>query len=318
MKSLGIFNIFSLILLTLLLLVLPFLTSFDQNFKSAQSMDTFFKNSRVYDNVSTIIKLEVQSKYPEVIKNNVIITSLLNKLVDAVVTPTIVSEVAKPTLKVALFVANSDTSIVNNKVVLATSSYKQQAVAAFNDLGLPQIVNANVDLLINSIPQSITLVDLTKNPNSPLGYLIKLHSLYLQNQFVLGMLWWILAVIVLGIILYNIVEVKKIFTVFWIGSFLSASIIFLLYWLLPTLLSSFLPQATTDVAYAQNTLVIDVITYIVKGVSNTAILYGVFAVFMFAIWKFVDFDKAQDNTDNILKKINIPVFSIKVRKKKIA
>ena len=279
------------------------------------SMQTFLQNARVYDNVSTIVKLEIQSYYPGIIKNNVILSSLANKLVDTVVTPDLIANVAGPALRLSVRFAQAPTAIINNKVVIATAIYKQQAVQVLRDFGLPKFIVVNAQLIIDNVPARITLVDLQKHPNSIFGMIIKIRTFLQYNTAALQISWMVLIALVIIIFLDTIHRIKDFFAALWWAFGISGILIVGLYFIRYWIMGMFLPTTEDALVMAQNTLVTDAVSYILREVRNIGVIYIAVAAMSFLLWRFFNFVKLQITINKMLHKlhIHVPTVTVKIR-----
>lgn len=313
LSTFGIFNIILVVVLSLTLLSYTFFKVINQNFQDVPSMLSFFSKAHVYDNLSSLIKLQVQSNYPKPIRNNVLLYGLANQVVNTVVTPNLIAQVAKPALQVSVAFAKAPTSIVSNKVVVATAPYKKQAVTALQNFGLPKFFVVNAQLLLDSVPKQLVLVDLQKRPNSVLGLIIKARTLLRNNQMALGISWSILFGVVAVIVVYNLAHLKNMLKALFIGYSAAGVVIVALYFLLPWILGIVMSDTSTDILIVQNQLVSDAVMYLVLQMRNMALYYLAVGGVSFIIWRFVPLEKVQAKLDKVLHKLHFPKVSVKIK-----
>lgn len=291
---------------------LSIFTTINKNLKDVPSTMNFMENAGVYNNLSTIAKLQIQSYYPEQIQNNILVLGLANKLVETVVTPGLVEKAALPAVKASFAFAKAPTDIVNDKVVVETGLYKQQALDAIAGLGLPNLLVINANLLINSIPPQINLVDLQKRPNNALGMVVKVKELFAQNRQNLQTAWIVMWVSLILLIVNGMRHLKHLIKTLWMGIGIVSIMLILIYYLRPYILSVWLPSSVDAIGDAQNQLISDAVAYFLWQVRSIAFYYLGISVICFFLWKFVNWDKTQNNTDRFLRKIHIPTISVKV------
>ena len=258
MNKFGIVNIFLVFFLTVSLICISLFSVINKNFKDAPSILSFFENANVYGNVSNIVRLEIESMYPGPIKRNIILAGFADKLLDIVITPATVKKVAKPAVGLAVKFAQSPTSIIDNKVVVATAKYKEQAIIALTDFGLPKLLLINARFLVDSIPANLTIVNLEKRPNSVLGLIIKARTALQYSRTITNISWVVFWVSLLLIFANNIYRVRDMVKVLWVGLGTAGGVIVLFYLFLNSILSMVLPITSDAITIAQNTLVIDV------------------------------------------------------------
>lgn len=278
-------------------------------------MLAFFQNAKIYDNASTLIRLEVQNSYPPIIKKNLLLSGFANKLVDLVVTPELVANVAAPALRLSVGFAKAPTSIIDNKVVIATAKYKQQAVQVLTDFGLPKFVVVNAKLIIDAVPVHLTLVNLEKRPNSILGLIIKARTFLAYNHMVRDISVMLIIATLVILLLHTIDKIKNFFVALsW--SFGSIGLLIVgVYVIRMWLMGMFLPTTQDAVTIAQNALVIDAVSYLLQEVRNIGLIFLGTGVISMVCWKFLNFDKLQIKINRLLHKlhIHVPTVTIKVK-----
>lgn len=276
-------------------------------------MLSFLNNAKAYNNLTTIIRIEIKNFIPKPLRNNILLAGLANNVIDGIITPGLVAQAAKPALELSVGFAKSPTAIINDKVVVATAKYKQQAISVLEGFGLPQFVIVNAQLLIDSVPNQLVLVDLKKHPNNVLGIIIKLRTLLEYNRTAMNVSWFVFTAALVTIILYNLHQVRHIFAVlFWALGVAGISIV-LVNVFAPGIMTMLMPSAADALTVAQNALVSDAVSYLLTQMRSTAFLYIAIAVASFLIWKFIGFQKTQINVDRAMHKLHIPHVTVKIK-----
>lgn len=311
MRYFGIVDGFLILVFTVSLILLSFFSTIHSDFKDVPSMLSFLKNGRVYDNLSDVARIQIQNSYPDSITKNILLTGIANKIVETVVTPRLVEIAAKPAVTASVQFARSPAEIIDEKVVVPTAQYKTQVNSTLSDFGLPNILTTQLTRLVNSLPTQITLVDLEKHPNSVLAMLIKARALFDQNEVALSVTWTILVITAILIFVLHLHDVKKLIQLMWIGFGISSVVIFTFFFVIPWLLQMNLQHTGSALETAQNTLVMDAVTYFMVQIRVYGIVYLVTFVVSLVIYKFVKFDKFQMKWNRILKKLHIPTISVK-------
>jgi len=315
MKSFGYFSLFLTVILSCSLLIFSISHVVHKNFKDTNSMLVFFQNAKIYDNVSTIVRLEIQGVYPPIISRNILLSGLANKVVEAFVTPNTIATVAGPALRLSVKFAQSPTSIIDDKVVIATAIYKQQAVQVLNDFGLPKFVVLNAKLIIDAVPAQFTLVNLEKRPNSILGLIIKARTVLTYNHVIRDVSFLMILGILLILFLHTIDKIKNFFcALMWSFGSIGLMILFV-YFLRMWLIGLFLPMTQDVLTITQNILVTDALSYLLAQVRNIGIIYVCIGFISVLSWRFLNFEKLQIKINTLLHKfhIHIPSVSIKVK-----
>lgn len=76
-----------------------------------------------------------------------------------------------------------------------------------------------------------------------------------------------------------------------------------------------LPNTQDVLTVAQNTLVVDAVSYILTEIRNIAIVYVGIAIISFIIWRYINFIKLQVQINKILRKfhIHVPTVTVKIK-----
>ena len=187
--------------LALALLSIGYLSVVQNTFASAGSLQTFLRDAKAFNYTADIVQAEISDRLPQKIKDNVIEQALIAKFMDFVITPENVERLADPGIKILYKTANTPTSIINNKVVIDTTTYKAQASSYIASLKLPDAITQPGQDLVGSVPTQLTLVDITKHPNSPLALLIRMRNGLRTVHTILIVSWWVTVISLLVLVL---------------------------------------------------------------------------------------------------------------------
>ena len=313
MKAIGSFNFILIIITFLVLIFLSFFSVINRNFKTSDSMLAFLKEANVYSNISSIIKLDIQGSYPAVIKNNIVVNGLADKLLEAVVTPSLVERFAAPAVKLSVKFANSPTSIIDKKVVVATAKYKKQALQAIADFGLPKFVVVNAGLLVDSVPPYLTIVNNEKHPNNIFALIIKMRTILAYNKTALQVSWVAIIALILILVVHNLTSIKRLLLVLGITFGIAGSLIIILNLMLPTIMSMLIPSSLDPAITAQNKLITDAVATLVGQILRCSFIYVILAVISCLIWKFVNLARFQTRVDKTFRHIHVPAITVKIK-----
>lgn len=313
MKNFGLLNSFLIFITVLVLILLSFFCVINKNFKTTDSMLAFLKQANVYLNITTIVKLDIQANYPPAIKNNIIINGLADRLLDSIVTPTLVERFAKPAVRLSVRFAGAPTSIIDNKVVIATAKYKTQAEDALKDFGLPKFVVVNAGLLIDSVPTHLTIINNEKHPNNIFSLIIKMRTLLEYNKTALQISWIAAIALVLIVLVHNLSSIKRMLLILGVTFGIAGLLIVLFDLALPGLMSLFISQSLDPAVSAQNKLISDVISTLVRQIRNTGVVYVIISIVLLAIWKFIDLTRVQKRADKMFRRLHVPEISVKIK-----
>lgn len=312
MKSFGWLNIFFVILTIFSIAGVAFFGTIHKNFKDTASALNFFEKANVYVNVATIVQLQIEDRYPPLFKKNAILNSIADKAVTAIVSPSLVERLATPALKLSVKFAQAPTSIVNDKVVVATAKYKAQVKEAIANLGLPGLLTTNINYIIDFAPAQITLVDVQKHPNSPLVWIIKIRTLLQYNKIAMNISWAVLFLSLIVLFIHNLSNVKRLFLALWIAFIIGGLVLVFKSYAIPPFINLFLPQ-TDALAIAQNNLVLNAVAYLLSSVRVFGFIFSALGIILFVAWKFCDFSHFQKTIDERLKKVHMPEVEVKVK-----
>lgn len=310
MNSNKIVNLTSIILGSLALIIIGTLGVLSSNFENAATKNQFFKNSNTYYYVSEIIKSHVRSKYPDSLRNNPINLAISESVLNYIITPSTVETIAVPVLQRRDKVKDRPTDIVNDDLVLNTQKYKKQVTQSISSFNLPEPVTTSVTNVINSAPNSITLVDTSKNPNSILVAITRFRIFIDNSKMLTQAAWFVLAASIIVLLLFNLRTMKALFnSLSWIFG-VSGILLLLASFLTPSAFNSFGPQSTNQISGGlQDSLFQNIVTYLCDLIRNISYWYLAITAVVFLISRFVPFSPAE-------AWINQHIFAVKPKKKK--
>lgn len=274
-------NKFLLILLTVLLVLCTYATVLRDNFLTGAKAFVFLKEAKVFVTTAEIVKSEINAKLPDSIKNNYIKQAIVSKLLDIIITPENVAKVAEPGINAAYKLAKAPTDIENNKVVLDTTQYKQQASEYIPGLQLPKVITDAANDLVNAVPNDLTIVDLEKRPNSILATFIRIRDLMRTINDVTNVLWVLTIINLIALVLVNIKSIGRLLHSFGWSFGVAGSIVVVGSYIFPPIATAVVPQSTDPIiGNAMNTMVSNIIyQYFVltRGYGWLLVLIAVFA-----------------------------------------
>lgn len=181
----------AILLLSISFLLLPYLTVAKSLITNAQNTINLLEKAKTFEYTAEIAKSEIQNRLPEKVKQNLIEQSIINKIMDAIITPQLIQNISEPAIKLAVKQLQEDPklSLENQKIELDVAPYKQNLSNYVSSLGLPDGIKESANNFSQSLPDKLAIVDVEKNPNSPLLLLIKLRSLYNNILLANNILW---------------------------------------------------------------------------------------------------------------------------------
>lgn len=266
-----------LTLLSILLVATSFVVILRDNFISSSKAYLFLKESQVFENVAELAKDTVRSNLPEKVKNNFIEKALVEKIMEIVITPENISRIAEPGIKGLYQLSSKAASIADKNISFNTTAIKNQAQQYIPALGLPKAFVEASDDFVKSVPDEITILDVKKNPNSPLALFVKLRNAYRALNTIVNILWVVLVINILAIVLINLKALARMLKSFaWaFGSAGVASLI--LSYLSPQIASLFIGSGSNSTDQAVANLANGLIQQYFKLMSSYGWLYIVIA-----------------------------------------
>lgn len=238
----------AILLLSVSLLLLPYLTVAKSLITNAQNTISLLEKAKTFEYTAEIAKSEIQNRLPEKVKQNLIEQSIINKIIDAIITPKLIQNISEPAIKLAVKQLQEDPklSVENQKIELDVAPYKQNLSNYVSSLGLPDGIKESANNFSQSLPDKLAIVDVEKNPNSPLLLLIKLRSLYNNILLANNILWIALLISALSLValLYkNVLRLSRL-----VGrSLMTVGVLVIAFsYITPPALSLFVPNNLTE------------------------------------------------------------------------
>lgn len=241
-----------LVILTTTLVLVSFATVLRDNFTTGAKSYLFLKESRAFDNIAQIAKNDISNNLPDNIKNNFIKRAIITKIMDIIITPENVSKVAEPAIIKLYKLSGEATKIADKQIVFDTTVFKSQAKDYLPAVGLPQGLADTTSDFVNSIPNTITILDVENNPNSPLAILVKLQSAFRAISTVTSALWLAVVVSILAALLLNVKNLRRLLKTYYLAFGISAGLVLGLSYGGPAITASLLPATTPTNALVNN------------------------------------------------------------------
>jgi hypothetical protein len=269
----------SKILVTCQVIVIILLTYFlvlNGYVTSKARLDTFLVGAKTYSYTAEIVKSEIENHLPSSIKNNIVKNTIVTDVLDNLVTPKLIQKVSSGPLTRIIKNINSGTkaSISGNKVVLNTSSYKTQISQVIAGWSLPPTLNNLANQAISSIPSQVTVVDLSKNPNSVVGQLVKTRDYLRKIGDIIVILAIILIALIVGLFVENRSKIRQaVIGIGWVLG-ISGILIIVLSYLGPLVLNSALYVSNpTTMNGLYNNMVINLGSYYLSVPGPLGIIF---------------------------------------------
>ncbi len=241
-----------LFILTITLVLVSFAFVIRNNFTTGAKSYFFLKESHAFDNIAQIAKNELNDNLPDNIKNNFIKRAIVAKITDTIVTPENVAKVAEPAIIKMYNLSGEDTKLVDKKIVFNTYAFKSQAEQYLPAVGLPQGLADTTSQFIKSVPDTIRILDIAENPNSPLALIVKLQSIFKIISTITNALLWVIIIGMLSVFLLNIKNFARLLKTYCFAFGISGAIVLAISYGGPMISSSLLTESDPANALANN------------------------------------------------------------------
>lgn len=233
---------------TLALILLPYFNIFKTTFTSSENTMDFFRNASTFNYTSQIIKSEIQARLPEKVQQNLLERSIINRLVDLIVTPQLIENIAEPLIKFQINRLQSKQvfTLSSNNVEFNLQPYKQNLTNYIDSYNLAEGIETTITDFVNSVPNTITVVNGQDNPDSVVLKLVKLREGYHNLLLINTVLWTVVFVGAVLLIVLNYNDLRRLFRIFAKLFTTSAVVVLLLSYILPPLLANLIPTNLSE------------------------------------------------------------------------
>jgi hypothetical protein len=292
-----------LVLLSILLVITSFVVILRDNFISSSKAYLFLKESQAFENLAELTKDSIRSNLPDKVKNNFIEKALIEKIMEIVVTPQNIAKIAEPAIVGLYKVTTKAADLADKNISYDTKTIKNQARQYIPSLGLPKSFVDASNEFVNAVPDEITVLDVQKNPNSPLAIFVKLRNAYRTINTVANILWIVLVINIVALIAINIKNIARMLKSFaWgFGSAGVASLI--ISYLAPQLTSLFMGSGSNATDQAISNLVNGLVQHYFKLMSSYGWLYIVISAIATAGYLITNSKRGQSVLHDGPKKI---------------
>jgi|GEM_PF-1488052 len=294
-----------LALLVVVLILASLLTVFRNNFSTGTKAYLFLKESQAIENITELTKVELRNNMPESIKSNFIKNALVNKVVDIVVTPENVSKIAETGLVNLYKLSDKAADIATKKIEFDTTTFKSQAEQYVPSLGLSESLTATTLDFVKSVPDNVIIVNVEKQPNSPLATFLKIRNAYKGINMTTNILWLVVLLSLIGVIIINRKSLSKVLhSIYWSFGIAGAFVLIASY-IVPPIANSFLPSTgNASESTAIGNLVDGIINNYFGLVRGFAWLYIIVAAIALLINFLIGSDKVKETYKSVSESIS--------------
>ena len=293
-----------LVILTIALILSSILTVFRNNFATGAKAYLFLKESAAIENITELTKIELRSNLPESIKSNFLKTALVNKVIDIVVTPENVSKIAEPGLVNLYKLSNKAADLATKKIEFDTTTFKSEAEQYLPKLGLSESLTTTTLDFIKSVPNNVIIVNVEKQPNSPIAIFLKIRNAYKGIDTATNTLWIIALLSLIGVILINRKSLSRILSSIYWSLGIAGVFVLIATYIVPPIANSFLPTTgNASESAAIGNLVDGIINNYFGLVRGFAYLYIIVAALALLVHFLINSDKVKETYNSVSKSI---------------
>jgi hypothetical protein len=284
-----------IIIFSISLILGSLLAVFKNNFSNGAKTYLFLKEANAYENISELAKVEINNNLPDSIKSNFIKKALIEKVIDTIITPENVSKIAEPGLVNLYKLSDKAASLASKKIEFDTVDIKKQAEQYLPKLGLSTSFTDTTLDFVKSVPDTVTIINVEKNPNSPLAIFLKIRAAHKAVNQATDIVWLIALLSLIGIIIINIKNISRLLSSIYWPLGVSGALILAITYILPPIALSFMPSvANADETSAINNLVSGLINNYLKLVRGYGWIYLLIALIALIVHWLINSTKAKE------------------------
>lgn len=261
----------------------------------------FLKESQAFAVVADMTKAEIEGRLPDDLQSNFIRSAVASRVLDFIVTPESVAKLAEPGLRVAYRLAKLPTNVHNDKIVLDTVQYKEQAREFVPTLQLPTTIANTANRLVDATPDQLTIISLEKKSGSILAVFIKVRDTIRTINTTAVVLLILVIINILALIIINTKNIKRLLLpVAYLFGTVGLIVIVGSYAFTP-IISVLLPLGADSSAESLNTLATNIIQHFFFLTRGHGWIFILLAISIFSIHWLVNRQDSQLPLINKLK-----------------
>ncbi len=301
-----------LVIVTIVLILASYLTVFRNNFANGTKAYLFLKQSQAIENITELTKVEIRSNLPESIKGNFIKNALVNKIIDVVITPENVAKVAEPGIINLYKLSGKAADLATKKIEFDTTAFKAQTEQYLPKLGLSEsVTNTTLDF-VKSVPDNVVIVNVEKQPNSPIAIFMKIRNAYRAINTTTNVLWVLALLGAIGIIIINRKSLSKILSSIYWSLGIAGIFVLISSYIVPPIANSFLPASGNQ---AESSAISNLVNGLLENyfvlVRGFGWLFIIIAALSLLIHFLINSDKVKEAYKDVSKSISSKVKSKK-------
>jgi len=282
---------FLIVIETISIFILVYTLLIKSMFASIDTLNTNLANANVYSHLSTMIKEVVIAHIPNT-QHDAITNAIAISVINAVVTPELIQQLGKPTLKVAVNWIAKPATISNNKIVIDTTQYKQQLKQVAQEKDLPQFLAPVGQQLEKAIPNQISIIDLNKNPHGIIQGIVRAKMFYQHINTLNTVAIWTAIISFFALIAINLRSIKRFLKTLAIGIATVSVVVLILSFLIPYVILPLFPVTNIDPVIKDefNMMIQDIGNYLFAATRMPALymLIGSGALYFLYRWSYVE------------------------------
>jgi hypothetical protein len=304
-KTYSGWNRLLLTIVTIVLIIASYLTVFRNNFANGAKAYLFLKQSQAIENITELTKVEIRSNLPESIKGNFIKNALVNKVIDVVITPENVAKVAEPGIINLYKLSNKAADLATKKIEFDTTTFKAQTEQYLPKLGLSESVTSTTLDFVKSIPDNVIIVNVEKQPNSPIAIFMKIRNAYQGINTATNVLWIVVLLGLVGVIVINRKSFSRILSSIYWSTGIAGAFVLISSYIIPPVANSFLPSTGNQ---AESSAISNLINGLIQNYFNLvrgfAWLYIIIAALALLIHFLINSEKVKETYKDVAKSVS--------------
>lgn len=302
MKQVARFTPLFAILHTVAIVILCYTVFVVSIFSSPSALSAHLKQAGLFNDAALLVQAEIVDHFPQELKQRIILNALAVKLLEVVVTPQLIERAAEPALTIAAKIMEQPFTVQNSMLVIDTSGYKQQAATELASGTLPTEIVSIADRVIAAVPNELSLMNLSENPNKVITTVIQLRALYTHIDSANTIAWLVAIVTFILIVAFNLTNLHRIFRTVGMVYLTAGIVVVIVSLVAPPVITSQLPVSSANLSSLYlNQMVTHASEYFFNLTRTPAMVFLVVGAVLYLIshWKRAE-KKMQKSVDEAI------------------
>lgn len=271
-------------------------------FSSPSALSAHLKQAGLFNDAALLVQAEIVDHFPQELKQRIILNALAVKLLEVVVTPQLIERAAEPALTIAAKIMEQPFTVQNSMLVIDTTGYKQQATAELASGTLPAEIVSIADRVIAAVPNELSLMNLSENPNKVITTVIQLRALYTHIDSLNTIAWLVAIITFILIVAFNLTNLHRIFRTVGMVYLAAGIVVVIVSLVAPPVITSQLPVSSANLSSLYlNQMVTHASEYFFNLTRTPAMVFLVVGAVLYLVshWKRAE-KKMQKSVDEAI------------------